>query len=178
METKNKIITAGISVILLIILTMTVTATTFTDASIHLNNWTINVSDCEWSFTEMKWDDGGNWLYVSDHTATGAVTVTVPGTKNYTGSGYVLCKDFGYASYPHSSDPHVDDSTDTLLNAVIIFSGFLAIVILVSIGGIVFLAIKGKADPEELWAFGVKMGIIIITTAVVVAILAYLRSST
>ena len=159
-----------------------VSAVTFTGGTIELSEAgaTINVSTCTWSFTSMQWDDQGGWLYIEDLTSLGSPTVLVSSTKNYTElSGDYTCASFPYGSYIHSSVEEIDDSTNTFLDTLILFGGLLSIVIVALFGGLALKAFTAKdGDPSELWDLGVKLGAVLVTTGIIVAILAGIKAVT
>lgn len=74
-------------------------AVTFTGAAIVLDGGgaVINVTSCTWTFTDMLWDSGGDWLYIKDHTVASNPSITTAMTYNYTElSGYYNCDSFPY----------------------------------------------------------------------------------
>lgn len=148
-----------------------VNAITLTDTTIILNGSSVDISGCTWEFTEIKWDIGGNWLYVE------SLNVDNPNVPGHTNNYSALTAAYTCTSFPYSVDWHVTDANNSFLNSLLIVASMFALFIVALFGLLVFKAFQGKMDSSELWDLAVKLTVVIIGLTIIIVILSGLRAS-
>lgn len=140
-----------------------VSAVTMEDIVIDLDGSSVNLTGCSWDFSELTWDDGGDWLYVEGLTVSGSKVITYSITENFTTLvGDYSCASFPYPSFSDSKSGHAIDEFTTGMNASlgVIVSFFALIAMVVVLGLVITMFAAGKIDWNQL----ITMVIILIMT--------------
>ncbi len=150
-----------IFVFLALFLLPVVSATTMTGVVIDLDGSSVNLTGCTWDFTELSWDDGGDWLYVDSLQVPGLINYDI--TQNFTTLvGDYSCASFPYPSFSETKSNFAIDEFTTGMNTSlgVIVSFFALIAMVVVLGIVLTMFAAGKIDWNQL----ITMVIILIMT--------------